>query len=97
MFPFSFPHGFVRLELSPVKSELAHAPVGHQLGANDERRVGRCQIQHSARDFLGRPEALEGDLGLDARRDFRELLRRETQAATSASVAPAATNDLYAW
>jgi len=62
-------------------SELAHSTVGYQLGANDERRFGRCQIQHSARDFLGRTEALEGNLGLDACRDFRELLRRETQAA----------------
>ncbi len=40
----------------------------------------RGKIQHSARDLLGRTEALERNLGLDARRDFRELLRRETQA-----------------
>ena len=58
------------LKCHPSKSELAHATVGYQLGANDERRLGSGQIKYSARDLVGRTEALERDLGLDTRRDF---------------------------
>ena len=68
------------LQYHPWESELAHATVGHQLCANDERRLGGCKIKHSARNLLGRTEALERDLGLDTLRDFGELLRGKAEA-----------------
>src|SRR2546422_7585629 len=77
------------------RSELAHAAVGNDLAAEQERRVRAGKKQRRLRDFLRPAEALHGHLGDDAPPGLLEDLRRQPQAAENRRGHRSGTDGIY--